>query len=277
MPSPFPGMDPYLERHWGDVHARLIIYASDSLNKSLPRDLRARVEERVSVETPAGERPIVPDVRILKRAIPGKKSARGATSVATAEPLIVPLGEPITESYIEIRDISTGHRVITVIEILSPSNKTPGDARNEYLRQQQELFAGQVSLVAGDLLRSGRRLLPFPLECLPVQHQTPYGVCITRGWQLKQVEFYPISLCEPLPTIRVPLRQSDADASLNLQQLIEQCYENGSYTDDIDYRDEADPPLQTADDRWADALLRKQGKRSRNGATSRRRRRNGER
>jgi hypothetical protein len=279
MASPFPGMDPYLERHWGDVHARLIIYASDELNKALPRDLRARVEERVFVETPEGERPIVPDVRILKRAIPGKKkpAAGAATSVATAEPLIVPLDEPITEGYIEIRDISAGHRVITVIEVLSPSNKTSGDARNIYLHKQQELFEGQVSLVEIDLLRSGKPLWPFPFHTLPAEHQTLYGVCVTRSWKLTQVDFYPIPLREPLPTIRVPLRQSDGDAPLNLQQLIEQCYENGSYTDDIDYRDDPDPPLPAVDTRWADALLRKQGKRPRNGAAGRRGRRNGKR
>src|SRR5580658_2686956 len=127
MPSPFPGMDPYLERHWGDVHARLIIYASDQLNKALPSDLRARVEERVFVETPEGHRPIIPDIRIVKRRIPGREPIRAAGGAAIAEPLIVPLDEPITESYIEIRDVSAGHRVITVIEVLSLSNKTPGD------------------------------------------------------------------------------------------------------------------------------------------------------
>src|SRR5438309_2151545 len=100
MPSPFPGMDPYLERHWGDVHTRLITYASDQLNKALPRDLRARVEERVFVEFPDDRRSIVPDVRILERAVPGRKSGAGATGVVTAEPLIVPLNEPITERLI---------------------------------------------------------------------------------------------------------------------------------------------------------------------------------
>jgi hypothetical protein len=277
MPSPFPGMDPYLERHWGDVHTRLITYASDQLNKLLPRGLRARVEERVFVDWPEEERPIVPDVRILERALPGRKSGGSSTGVATAEPVIIALNEPITERYIEIRDASAGNRVVTVIEVLSLVNKAPGLGRKKYLDKQEELFAGQVSMVEIDLLRVGKRLLPFPLDSLPADCRTPYGVCVTRGWKLTQVEFYPISLRQPLPTIKVPLRPTDPDAPLNLQQLIEQCYENGAYTDDLDYRADPDPPLPPAEARWADALLRKQGKRSRNGSARRGRRRNGKR
>jgi hypothetical protein len=68
MPSPFPGMDPYLEAHWGDVHASLIIYAREQLQKELPRDLRARVGERVFVEADDQQsRAVYPDVRIYER------------------------------------------------------------------------------------------------------------------------------------------------------------------------------------------------------------------
>jgi hypothetical protein len=272
MPSPFQGMDPYLECHWGDVHTSLVTYARDQLNKVLPRDLRARVEERILLGTPDDERPVVPDVRILAHAT-GRKTA-GKAGVTTGEPLIVALDEPLTERFIEIRDASQGHRVVSVIEVVSPSNKRPGKSQDEYLRKQQELWQGHISLVEIDLLRSGQRLLPFPFESLPVEHQTPYGVCVTRGWKLKQVEFYPISLREPLPTIRIPLRQSDTDAPLDLQKLIEQCYDNALYADDIDYREAPEPALATDDAEWADALLRRQGKRSRNGAAGRRGRRN---
>ena len=47
MPSPFPGMDPFLEAHWGDIHAALSIYARDQLQQRLPNDLVASVEEYV--------------------------------------------------------------------------------------------------------------------------------------------------------------------------------------------------------------------------------------
>jgi hypothetical protein len=51
MNSPFPGMDPYLEQYWREVHVRLIAYAGDSLQERLPAGLRARIEERVFLET----------------------------------------------------------------------------------------------------------------------------------------------------------------------------------------------------------------------------------
>src|SRR5262245_29026093 len=67
MPSPFPGMDPFLEAHWRDIHARLVIYASDALQGVLPRGLRARVEESILLETPKGlgDHPLFPDVRVV--------------------------------------------------------------------------------------------------------------------------------------------------------------------------------------------------------------------
>lgn len=274
MPSPFPGMDPYLERYWGDVQRSFITYASGQLNKVLPSDLRARIAKRVFEWTGVPGRHFVPDVRFFKRVI---KRPAAQRLPLVAEPLIVPLDEPITEAYIEIRDIRSGRRLVTVVEVLNHANKTPSAVQDTYLRKQQELFDGQVSLVEIDLLRSGKCLWPFPMHSLPAKHQTPYGVCVTRGWQLRQVEFYPISLREPLPTIRVPLRQTDRDASLKLQPLIEQCYENGSYTDDVDYQADADPPLAGEEARWADALLRKQGQRGRNGGAGKRGRRNGKR
>jgi hypothetical protein len=277
MPSPFPGMDPYLERHWGDVHTSLVTYARDHLNKALPRELRARVEEQVFVELPDEPRAIVPDVRIFERAIPGKTPAVAASGVATAEPLIIPLDEPITERYLEIRDASAGHRVITVIEVLSQTNKSAGEGRTKYIQKRKELCEAGVSMVEIDLLRSGKNLLAFPIESLPPESRTPYGVCVTRSWKLTRVEFYPVSLRQPLPTIQIPLRQTDADVALDLQKLIEQCYENGAYDDDIDYRAEADPPLEPNEARWADELLRKSGKRTNGSRSKRGRRRNGKR
>jgi hypothetical protein len=266
MPSPFPGMDPYLESHWGDVHGRLIVYASDQLRGFLPPDLRARIEERVFVETPeAADRPLIPDLRILERRRVKTKRPAPANGPAVSEPLVLLLDDPVTQGYIEIRDIRSGGRVVTVIEVLSPSNKVPGQGQEKYLQKQQELLEGRVSLVEIDLVRSGKRLLPVPLERLPAEYRTPYQVCVRRGWQLAAVEIYRVPLAERLPTIKIPLRQTDKDVPLDLQALIELCYLNGDYEDDIDYRADPDPPLQGDDARRADALLRKAGLRGRRG------------
>src|SRR5579871_4101971 len=123
MASPFPGMDPYLEQHWGDVHQSFIIYARDQLQPRLPKDLRARVEERVFVDSSWGrERVLIPDLRVReRRRKPAKVHAQAGTLMA-AEPLILQIDEEVTEGYIEIRDASSGHRVVTVIEVLSLAN-----------------------------------------------------------------------------------------------------------------------------------------------------------
>src|SRR6266536_1588516 len=114
MASPFPGMDPYLEAHWRDVHARLIIYARDALQGVLPRSLRARVEETVLLETPTGlgDHPLFPDVRVVEYTSERVPHTRPAGGVAVAEPLLVEAeAEPISETYIEIIDRESGNRV----------------------------------------------------------------------------------------------------------------------------------------------------------------------
>ena len=262
MPSPFPGMDPYLERHWGDVHQSLVTYARDLLQPRLPRDLRARVEERVYVESPEGsERSMYPDIRVVERGL-GKSSPAPTGGVAVAEPLVVHVpDEPVTESYIEIIDVGSGKRVVTVIEVLSLSNKIPGEGQELYLQKQQELKQGHVSLVEIDLLRAGKRMLMLPPHRIPLSYRTIYQVCVRRGWQPSAVEVYRVPLRERLPTIRIPLREADADVALDLQVLVDQCFRNGGYDDDIDYKAEPDPPLGPEDAIWADELLRSQGRR----------------
>jgi hypothetical protein len=86
-------------------------------------------------------------------------------------------------------------------------------------------------------------------------------VCVRRGWEPTAVQIYPVPLRLRLPVIQVPLRQTDADVPLDLQALIEQCYRNGGYDDDIDYHRPPDPPLDGDDDSWADEALRSQGRR----------------
>ncbi|MGC8643364.1 MAG: DUF4058 family protein [Isosphaeraceae bacterium] len=264
MPSPFPGMDPYLEQFWGDVHVRLINNACNALQKYLPGGLVARMGERVVVEPPEGEaRNIIPDVRVVERGLPREPRFVAGNGIAVAEPLLVHLeeSEPERQGYIEIIDIRSGRKVVTVIEILSPSNKAPGPGRNLYVKKQEELKEGRVSLVEVDLLRAGRRVLTAPFDRIPEGHRTPYAACVRRGWKPSPLEFYRIPLRERLPAIAIPLRQTDTDVALDLQPLIDQAYEDGRYGDDIDYREDPDPPLAPDDARWADALLREQGRR----------------
>ena len=259
--NPFPGMNPWLEWHWGDVHTSLTTYARDLLQPQLPSGLRARVEEYVAVEAEDepefdGDR-FSPDVRVIERPDASPDSDAGGTAVATVvEPLVVPRKtEPETLRFIQIIDTKTGHRVITSIEFLSLANKTTEDGRRQYRSKQQQMLDGRVNLVEIDLLRSGAWVLALQKTAAPRAYRAPYRISIVRADQQHVAEIYRTSLREPLPTIRIPLRASDDDVSLNLQTLIDTTYVNGGY-EDIDYTQDPRPPLVGADAEWADQRLR---------------------
>ena len=258
MTSPFPGMDPFLEQHWLDVHHALATYARDQLQRKLPRDLRARIEERVFVEADDEDhfRGIPPDVQVVEHPRLGSVGTQPEGGVATAEPIVVlTADDPISQGYIEIVDASSGNRVVTVLEFVSPSNKVPGDGRDLYLRKQREVIGAKASLVEVDLTRTGQRCLAARMTRIPRRYRTTYLACVTRGWKWGQAEVYPLPLPQRLPAIRVPLRQTDADVPLDLQTLIDQCYENGGY-DSIDYRQPVQPPLDPVDLAWVEEWLR---------------------
>jgi hypothetical protein len=256
-------MDPYLEQHWLDVHHALATYARDQLQPRLPGGLRARIEERVFVESDddgqyAG---IHPDVRIIEHPMSSSAGAATQGAVATAEPIVIQtLSDPISQGYIEIVDASSGNRVVTVIEFVSPSNKVPGEGRKQYLLKQRRVIRAKANLVEIDLTRVGHRTLAAKRTMIPPRYHTTYLACVTRGWKWGESEIYPIRLAERLPAIRIPLRKSDAEVSLDLQTLIDQCYENGAY-DTIDYRQPLKPPLEAAESAWADEWLREKGMR----------------
>jgi hypothetical protein len=261
--NPFPGMNPWLEWHWGDVHASLTTYARDQLQPQLPAGLRARVEEYVAVEADetwedAGDL-FSPDVRVVEH--PGAAESGGvATAVAeVAEPLIVPRKtEPETLRYIQIVDIKTGHRVVTSIEFLSPANKVTKEGRQQYREKQRKMLEGRVKLVEIDLLRRGAWVLAVQRRLVPKSRRGPYRISVVRADRQHQAEVYRVSLRSPLPTVRIPLRKEDPDVLLDLQPLIDTTYVNGGY-EDIDYRQEPRPPLSGPDAEWADQVLRERG------------------
>jgi hypothetical protein len=254
-------MDPYLEQFWGDIHARLVLYAADGIQPKLPGDLRCRVQERVVVENPLEDRSIYPDVRVIERGYGSSATAVLESAVAVAEPLVIGMesAEERTETFIEIIDIGSGKRVVTVIEFLSPSNKSAGDAQTKYRAKQQELRAGRVSLVEIDFLRGGGHGLAIPSSLVPRIARPHYKACVCRGWKPQQFEFYALPIRQRLPGLRIPLRETDADVVLDLQAAIDQCYRNGGYDNDIDYRDEPVPPLGEEDAAWSNDLLRDKG------------------
>ena len=262
MNSPFPGMDPFLELHWGDVHSRLITYLSDALQPHLPDDLRARIEERVFVESDFGHsRLVIPGVRVFESTHRQGGLNSGGTAIAEltdveateVEPFVFNLhGLEITEGFIEIRERGGG-RVVTVIEILSRANKFPGPGQEMYRQKQDEVLQSNASLVEIDLVRGGQRVLALPTCDIPPQHRHDSLACISPGWKRSQRVLYALPLTKQLPGIRIPLRETDPPVRLQLQPLIDRAYELGGY-DDIDYTQELDPPLTTDEVAWVKTL-----------------------
>lgn len=264
MKSPFPGMDPYLEAHWGDIHARLATYTSDQLNLRLPPDLVARSEEYVTVATPDDERigTYVPDAAVLEYPTVPAPSPENPGGVAVAEPLLIRVpAEPRKQRRVLVTAIDSGHRVVTAIEFLSPANKVGEDGRAAYRRKRRDFLAAKANVVEIDLLRAGGYVLYPAEELLAERAPGPYRVCVVRGWDRLTAAVYSIPIRQPLPAFRVPLRPADPDAILELQPLIEQAYQNGRYARTLDYRRDPDPPLAGDDAAWADQLLRAAGKR----------------
>jgi hypothetical protein len=222
------------------------------------------MQERVYIELPQGLRhEYLPDVRVIEdrgaRAGRGPDVVEGAAGVAVAEPVLVDLDvEPRTEGYIEVIDVRSGYRVITSIEVISPGNKRPGDGRELYLQKRQDMLRAGVNTVEIDLLRGGHSLLPISPDRLPSAHRTRYMAWIWRAADPRRLAVYRMPLREPLPVIPVPLGPEDADATINLQALLDQCYRNGGY-DDIDYGVPPSPPLDDDDAAWAGTLLRERG------------------
>jgi hypothetical protein len=261
--NPFPGMNPWLEAHWGDVHTSLTTYARDHLQPLLPGDLRARIEEYVSIQAEDDSEQssprFSPDVRVIEH--PGRHQTSGAAATAAvAEPLVVRRWqEPETLRYIQVLDVNAGHRIVTTIEFLSPANKCSRLARQQYRKKQRKMLDGRANLVEIDLVRAGGWVLAVPKNAVPQEYRQPYRICVVRADRPDEAEVYRLSLSAPLPTIRIPLRSEDADLPLNLQTLIDAAYVNGRYAADIDYTRAPHPKLTETDAQWAERVLREHG------------------
>jgi len=260
-------MDPYLEHPllWPGVHQRLITHIGDTLNTALPADYVADIGERLYVVR--GNRNIFPDVVLLQHPPaprPGD-GGRGGTAAAVAvasDPPWVFTFEPmeVREVFVEIWSLAEKSRVVTVIEVLSPSNKTPGHpGRQLYLTKQQDILQSPTHLIEIDLLRTGEHTVAPPLEWLLQRGPWDYLVSLHRGGEENRYEVWGIPLRQRLPRIRVPLAGDDPDVVLDLQAVFDRCYDQGAYARRVDYRADPPTPLQGDEAAWADALLRERG------------------
>jgi hypothetical protein len=255
MNSPFPGTDPYLERYWPAVHTQLVASAARMLNLSLPPDLVARPEERLAVTSPTDFEPvrtIVADAAVLERST---VFSGGSTAIVAPFELVAEF-EAVTERYIKI--LAEGDRLITVIEFVSPANKT-GEGLEKYLKKRNELLDGNVHVVEIDLVRRGNwRELLKPHDC-PADAVAEYRGVIRLAGQRNTARLFPWSLRTALPPIPIPLRMKDAPLNLDIQQLLKELYSGDRYGSTIDYSIPPRPPLAPETDEWASLLLREHG------------------
>lgn len=256
-------MDPWLENYWGDVHQSLVTYARDEIQDQLYPDLAARMQERVFIEEGNQSRQqFVPDVHVFDTEIP-RARVRRQGGAAVAEPIVFRYNDvEITESFVEIRDMRAGGRLVTIIEFVSRANKTGTVGRKKYLDKQRQTLRAAVNLVEIDLLRVGK---PVTLVRQLVEEdgfvEAPYHAIVRRHWMDNQLEYYPLPLRAPLPIISIPLRKTDKDVRLNLQSLIDKTYKNGRYST-INYAQSLNPKLSSEDSKWAGELLKSRRKRT---------------
>jgi hypothetical protein len=254
MPSPFPGMDPYIEGQlWEDFHVAFYTEVRSALVPQLQPRYVAVIERRVYLEhTPDPETlVIIPDVTVAKERYSLARPESAGVAVLT-EPVRVPLRMPerIREAYLEICLRAT-HEVVTVIEVLSPGNKRVGsDGQREYLAKREAVLLSSVHLVELDLLRGGERV--------PMAAPTPpadYYALVSREQRRPTADVWPIQLRSPLPGIPIPLAGSDPDVALDLQAVFDRAYDRSGYQYSLSYRHGTVPPLRDEDAAWAAEIL----------------------
>jgi hypothetical protein len=266
MPSPFPGMDPWLERPaiFPDFHDRLIGVLSTALNAVLPAPFFSAIANRDWIE--GGRRHMEPDVDVLHPPGDSPSPATERESVAVVadpvqvKPVIVRVPrEQVVERYLEIHEAPDGEHLVTTIEVLSLSNKRAGgDGRREYLRKQRKILDSEVNLVEFDFLRQGRHTTAVALDrAEEMTGPFNYHVCVHRYDRPEDYEVYPLRLPQSLPSVAIPLRPGVADVVMNLQELCSQSYDVGRYERRIRYAThQPEPPLTDEQARWAKGILR---------------------
>ncbi|MBX9254243.1 DUF4058 family protein [Desmonostoc muscorum CCALA 125] len=259
MPSPFPGMNPYLENPelWAEVQSWLVIAIADAIAPQLRPKYRVAVEKRVYQMIDENSILIgITDVTI-GRSLTNTDKEKFNIAVASppAKPIIVnlPIPEEVREGYLEVREVGTEEVVVT-IEVLSPKNKRSGEGRKAYESKRQQILSTFTHLIEIDLLRGGE-----PMPILGNQIKSDYRILVSRSESRPKAELYPFGLQEQIPTFLLPLGRGDTEPLVDLQALIHGVYERAGFDLAIDYTREPVPPLSEADAIWANELLQQQG------------------
>lgn len=240
MPSPFPGMDPYLEHPdlWPDVHHRLIVALADSLAPPLRPKYRVMVDKRTYRVEP-GEVVFTgrTDVAAIDRAREAAEAYEGAETpgLRTVE---VPVPGVVEEGYLEVRDVASGD-VITVVELLSPTNKRPGEGRRLYETKRLSILGSLTHLVEIDLIRAYEPMLLYGDGI-----DSHCRILVSRSDRRPTADLYAFDVQNKMPTFRLPLRKGDDEPTVDINALLHELYDRAGYDLSIDYTAEPVPPFE---------------------------------
>lgn len=258
MPTPFPGMDPYLERGslWQNVHNSLIVAIRDDLAPRLAPHYYVGLEERMYLLEPT-------DLIFLGRpdvSVGGPPRGMRETSAAYAAEVdggvavtLAPAVDQVVETFLTIVDVERDE-IVTAIEILSPSNKQPGKGREIYRDKRMAILDSTTHLIEIDLLRAWE---PLPLKETPPA--SDYRILLSRVERRPKATLIPFGVRQPIPRFPIPLRPGDSEPWLDLNGLLHSLYDRAGFAMRLKYRAEPEPPLNEADAAWADGLLREAG------------------
>jgi hypothetical protein len=258
-------MDPFLEDPavFPDLHDSLIAELRNAINAQLPPPYYASSASRVWVEP--SQRRVEPDVNVLRPERPGGGAAPSpaAATAVTRPPVVVRIPrEEFRQTYLDIYAKPGHERLVTTIEVLSPTNKTTGgEGRPLYLQKQREVLGSKVNLVEIDLLRGGQHTTAVRLEdALEKAGPFDYHVCVRGFEEPDDFVIYPISLGGRLPVVAIPLLPGDSSVGVDLQTLLDRCYDTGLYQRRILYAERAPvPPLRPEQAAWVEQVLRDKG------------------
>lgn len=249
MPSPFPGIDPFVEnRSWQGFHLLLLSTFVEMLVPSVRPRYTVELEERIYLEHQTDENTwIQPGVTILDDgSVPIASRGRSGAAIAAPMTITLPIPEEVKERWLTIRQRET-QDVVTVIELLSPSNKrVRSDGRAHYMEKREAVLRSRTHLVELDFLRRGERLptsKPLP--------QADYFAVVSRRKKRPHAELYYWTVRDPLPEIPIPLSEGDPDCTLNLQVAFASAFDRAGYDYSLRHEFPLDPPLSPEDESWA--------------------------
>lgn len=256
MKSPFPGMDPYLEHPtlWADVHDSLIAAIRDALVPLIAPKYFVGMQ-RFAYMLLAGDKTYLgkPDVMVglverpLSTWTPALAPEVENVGVLEVE---VPMQEEVDESYLEVREVTSG-KLITVVEILSPVNKSHPEGREEYTEKRNRILGSRTNLVEIDLLRGGQ-----PMTMFGNSTKTDYRILVSSGWQRPRAQLYGFNLRQPIPDFPLPLLPKEEQPIVHLNKVVHDLYTRARFDLRLDYSASPVPPLSAEDGKWAANLVK---------------------